>query len=109
LSELRLGPQDAGRTVEVAAGDRLVVALPEIAGTGYTWAVEALPPGGRVLEERYEHAAGTGIGGASQHVFVIDPGGGGSVGLRQSRPGTADARERFEAAVTVSGGPAPPR
>lgn len=105
MSEHRLDPQDAGRTVEVAAGDRVDVALPEIAGTGYTWEVEALPPGGRVVDERYEHAAGTGIGGGSLHVLAIDPGEGGTLRLRHGQPwmGETGVLERFEVTLRVSG------
>src|SRR4029079_15648048 len=77
MSEARLGPEDAGRTVTVAAGDPVVLALPETPGTGYTWEVEEIPPGARVLEERYERPADAGIGAQSQHVFVVAAGCGG--------------------------------
>ena len=105
MSEHRLDPADAGRTVSVAAGDRVVVALPEIGGTGYTWQVESLPPGASVLDERYEQPPGDGIGGTAQHVFVIEPGDGGELRLRQLRPWEGDAGviERFAANVSVSG------
>jgi predicted secreted protein len=101
VSEVRLGPEDAGRTVTVAAGDRLVLALPEIPGTGYTWQVEALPAGAAVREERYEQAAGTGIGGGSRHVFVLDPGAGGPLRLRHGRPWQGDegVSDRYELTV----------
>jgi predicted secreted protein len=110
VSEHRLGTRDAGRTIDVAAGDRLLVALPETAGTGYTWEVEALPSGGRVVDERYEHAA-AGIGGAAEHVFEIEPGGGGTLRLRHWRPwlGDAGVQERYEIALRVTGAPAPGR
>jgi len=89
VSEIRIGPAEAGRTVDVSAGDRVVVALAEIGGTGYTWQVEELPPGGRVVDERYENA-GPGIGATAQHVFVIEPGDGGALRLRQTRPWLGD-------------------
>jgi predicted secreted protein len=104
--EHHLGPEDAGRTVEVAAGDRLVLSLPETAGTGYTWEVEALPPGAEVVEERYEQV-GPGVGGSSRHVFVLSaPGETGQVRLRHLRPwrGEDSVTARYE--VTAS--PAPP-
>jgi predicted secreted protein len=104
--EHHLGPDDAGRTVEVAAGDRLVLSLPETAGTGYTWEVEELPPGAEVVEERYEQI-GPGVGGSSRHVFVLSaPGETGSVRLRHLRPwrGEQSVTDRYE--VTAS--PAPP-
>jgi predicted secreted protein len=96
--EHRLGPEDAGRTVEVAAGDRLVLSLPETAGTGYTWEVEALPPGAEVVEERYEQV-GPGVGGSSRHVFVVSaPGETGELRLRYLRPwrGEDSVTERYE-------------
>jgi predicted secreted protein len=105
VPEHRLGMDDAGRTVEVAAGDRLVLSLPETAGTGYTWSVEDLPPGATVLEERYDLRPEAGIGGASQHVFVLSPPHeAGEVRLVHARPwegASADAApERFALAVT---------
>jgi predicted secreted protein len=98
VPEHRLGPDDAGRTVEVAAGDRLVVRLPEIAGTGFTWQVEELPPGAEVVEERFEDV-GHGAGGTSQHVFVVaSPDAAGPVRLRYLRPwaGERSIAERYE-------------
>ena len=89
MTEHHLGPADAGRTVDVTAGDHVVVALAEIGGTGYTWQVEELPPGARLVDERYEHA-GPGIGATAQHVFVIEPGDGGALRLRQTRPWLGD-------------------
>jgi len=97
VPEHRLGPEDAGRTVEVAAGDRLVLSLPETAGTGYTWQVEALPPGTEVVEERFEQI-GPGVGGSSRHVFVLSaPGEAGKVRLRYLRPWReSSVAERYE-------------
>jgi predicted secreted protein len=105
-----LGPDDAGRTVEVAAGDRLVLSLPETAGTGYTWEVEALPPGAEVVEERYEQV-GPGVGGSSLHVFVLSaPGETGELRLRYLRPwrGEDSVTERYELTASPAapaGGP----
>ena len=106
--EHHLGPDDAGRTVEVAAGDRLVLSLPETAGTGYTWEVEALPPGAEVVEERYEQI-GPGVGGSSRHVFVLSaPGETGQVRLRLLRPWRGEdsvtARYEVTAAPAAPGG-----
>jgi predicted secreted protein len=96
--EHQLGPDDAGRTVEVAAGDRLVVSLPETAGTGYTWQVEELPAGAAVVEERFERV-GPGVGGSSRHVFVLRaPDAEGALRFRYLRPwaGERSVAERYE-------------
>jgi predicted secreted protein len=104
VTESRIGPEDTGRTVEVAAGDRLVVALPETAGTGYTWEVEELPPGSRVVEERYEQSEEGGIGGASAHIFVVETAQGGRLSLRHGRPweGEHGVLERYEVTAKLT-------
>ncbi len=103
MSEIRIGAAQAGRTVAVAAGDHVVVALPEIGGTGYTWQVEALPRGAELVDERYEHS-GPGIGATAQHVFVIAPGGGGEIRLRQARPWLGDEGVIDRYAVSITAG-----
>ena len=100
----RLGPDDAGRTIQVAAGDQLVLSLPETAGTGYTWQVEELPPGAKVVEERFEGAGG-GAGGSSQHVFVVSPPeAAGALRLRLLRPwaGERTVVDRYEVTAAPS-------
>jgi predicted secreted protein len=91
-----LGPEDAGRTIDVAAGDRLVLSLPEIAGTGYTWQIEELPPGAEVVEERFDQVD-PGAGGGSRHVFVIADARG-AVRLHYLRPwaGERTITQRYE-------------
>jgi predicted secreted protein len=103
VTERRIGPKDAGRTVELAAGDRLVLALPENAGTGYTWEIEELPPSARVVEERFEPPANAGIGGASEHLFVLEAPQGGSFRLRHWRSweGEQGVLERYEVTAAV--------
>lgn len=105
MTEHHLGPEDAGRTVTVAAGDRLVLSLPENASTGYTWQVDELPPGARVLEERFELPAGGAIGSSSRHVFVLEPSGEGTLRLRHARPWQPDQSvlDRYE--VTLAAAP----
>jgi len=112
--EHHLGPEDAGRTVPVAAGDRLVLSLPETAGTGYTWEVEELAPGASVVEERFEQV-GPGVGGTSRHVFVLEPPEAeGALRFRYLRPwrGEGSVAERYEvtaAPAPAPGAPGPPR
>ncbi len=104
MGDVRLGPEDAGRTVTVAAGDHLVLAVPENPGTGYTWQMEELPAGASVLEEHYEQPGDAGIGAQTRHVFVLDPGAGGVVRLRHGRPWLGDEGVGDRYAVTVVAG-----
>jgi predicted secreted protein len=105
VTEHRLGPEAAGRTIEVAAGDRLVVALPANSGAGYLWQIEQLPEGAEVLDEHYERLA-KGIGGTNVQVFVMTPGEGGTLRLRHTQPwlGEDGVLERYE--VTIAPAPA---
>lgn len=105
MAEHRLSPGDAGGTLEIEAGDRLVLALPENPGTGYTWEVESLPSGARVIEEHYEQPPGAGIGATSEHVFVVEASGGGTLRLRHGQPwlGEGGAVERYELTVVGPG------
>ncbi len=105
MTDHRLGPQDAGRRLTVAAGDRVILALPETPGTGHTWTVEALPPGAEVLEERYDRPEGAGVGGAAQHVFVLGaPSADGSLRLRHGRAWEGDAGVVERYAVDLAAG-----
>ena len=101
MSDVRIGSAEAGATVAVAAGDRVVLALPEIGGTGYTWEVEELPPGAELVDQRYEQP-GTGVGATGEHVFVIAPGDGGELRLRHVRPWLGDAGVIDRYAVTLA-------
>jgi len=104
MSEVRLGPEDAGRTVTAAAGDRLVLALPETPGTGYTWQVEELPAGARVVDERCEQSSSSGIGGQARRIIVLEAGDGGALRLRRARPwlGEEGVNERYEVTTVVA-------
>lgn len=97
MTEVQLGPGDNGRTIETRPGDRLVIALPETASSGYRWMADELPSGAQVVEERYENAAGGPIGSPSRHVFIVEAAAG-SLRLRQARPtqGEEDVVEHFE-------------
>jgi predicted secreted protein len=110
VTDHRLGAQDAGRTIEVAAGDRLVVALPASSGAGYVWEVEELPEGAELLDERYERPA-PGIGGANMQVFVLTAGEGGTLRLRHTRPwlGEGGVLERYEVAIAPASPTGPAR
>ncbi len=38
-----IGEEEAGKTITLAAGDRLVISLPANPGTGYTWEMQPAP------------------------------------------------------------------
>ena len=106
MGEVRLGPEDDGRTVGMRPGDRLVITLPETASSGYRWMVDQLPSGAQLLEERYESATGGPIGSPSRHVFVLQAAAPGPLRLRHARSTQdgADVVDRFEVALVPATG-----
>jgi len=44
ISQVLLGPEDRGSSVDVREGDAIVVELPENPTTGYRWAVHRIDP-----------------------------------------------------------------
>ena len=104
MSGPRLAREDAGRELELPAGGRFEVALPDLPGAGYTWEVEELPEGARVTNERYE-PRGEGIGGETLHVFELEAPSGGTLRLRQLQPwqGDAGVRDRYEVKLVSPG------
>jgi predicted secreted protein len=72
MADTTLTNPDAGRTVVVDSGDKIVVRLEENRTTAYLWQVEQLDPG--VLElvsDEYQTAAGSGIGGGGERKLVF--------------------------------------
>ena len=83
MADTTLTNADAGRTVAINSGDKIVVRLEENPTTAYVWQVEQLDPG--VLElvsDDYEIAAGSGIGGGGERKLVF----------RANNPGTSPLR-----------------
>jgi inhibitor of cysteine peptidase len=71
---VHLGPDDAGREVTVATGDRLVLRLPENPTTGYLWTWEDT---GALEVTRDETEAGTAPGAGGTRVLevtAVEPG-----------------------------------
>lgn len=67
----RLSDGDSGKTVELAVGASLVIALEENATTGYSWALQGSVPGVlTVVGDEQKAAADTGVvGAAGRHTF----------------------------------------
>lgn len=51
-----LSARDAGSHLEVRAGDRLVLTLPEVPSSGYIWSADQLPSGARVIADNMHDA-----------------------------------------------------
>jgi predicted secreted protein len=81
----RIDASADGETVTIAPGALVELDLPENAGTGYRWALDQLPPGSEVVEDRVEPNAST-PGARAMHVFVV----------RADQPGTLSANLRRE-------------
>jgi len=68
----RIGLADDGGVVTIAPGGLVELALPENAGTGYRWALDPLPPGSELVEDRLERGAlAVGPGAMATRVFVV--------------------------------------
>jgi inhibitor of cysteine peptidase len=71
MATITLTPADSGKTVEVRAGDAIVVRLEENPTTGYRWAAE---PGGDqivALESSDYVSPGAAVGGGGERVFTF--------------------------------------
>ena len=81
MSTVTLTPADNGRTVEVRAGDAVVVRLQENPTTGYRWAAE--PTGEAVALEGFEYVgSGSAVGGGGERVFTFRAKQAGSAAVR---------------------------
>ena len=61
----RIGPDDNGQVVTAAPGGEITLALPQVPGSGYRWALDPLPDGVELVEERSEARPGGGGFGAA--------------------------------------------
>ena len=68
MEPIQLNQADNGRTVTVAAGQQVVVRLPENPTTGYRWE----PPAGiEVVADEYNSPGGTAVGASGERVFTL--------------------------------------
>jgi predicted secreted protein len=74
VTEHRLTPADDGRSLAVDSEDVVVLELPEQAGTGYQWTVEA--SGAAAVHERPADGDPGAPGAGRTRVFEVRPGSG---------------------------------
>ena len=68
MEPIQLNEADDGREVTVAAGQRVMVRLPENPTTGYRWE----PPAGvDVVADEYRSTGGTAVGAGGERVFTL--------------------------------------
>jgi inhibitor of cysteine peptidase len=86
---LTLGEKDTGRTVDLSAGQKLIVRLPSNATTGFQWVVADAGPMTQLGDPVYKAPEGSGAVGASgTQVFTFAAGssGAGELKLEYRRP-----------------------
>ena len=107
MSQVKIGATDSGRTVQVNAGDTVVIELAENIATGYGWEFEELPAGPVALVESTSQAPERAMMGApGRRVIRLQARSSGVavVTLRLRRPWEppTESADRFEIRVTVS-------
>ena len=86
---MALGEKDAGRVVEVGAGQQFTVRLPSNATTGFRWVVVDPGPVTQVGESVYKAPQGPGVvgaGGTETFTFKTGSVGSGELKLEYRRP-----------------------
>ena len=106
MATITLTGADDGKTVDLGAGDDLVLRLKENPTTGYQWALE--PGSDAVLAPQasdYVGGAGPALGGGGERVFTFKAQQAGSATIRlklwRAWEGDKSVTERFAATVRV--------
>jgi inhibitor of cysteine peptidase len=104
MAEIRLDAQDATRLVEAAAGDRLIVTLPESPSTGQSWFAESSDPA--VLQpdgEDFDRVGALIPGGVGTRRFLFLAGrvGDATLSLQLAYPATGTAAQSLSIQVVV--------
>ena len=104
MAEIRLDAQDATRLVEAAAGDRLIVTLPESPSTGQSWFAETSDTA--VLQPDREEFERTGAlmpggGGTRRFLFVAARAGDATLLFKLAFPATGNTAESLSIQVAV--------
>jgi predicted secreted protein len=102
-SVVAITKQDAGRTICVSPGQRVVLELEDISSTGYRW--DFSPPDGSVLSlEANEFLPRPGIGGGGIRRLtyrVVNPGQY-QISLHLKRPWETSSIDQFQAFITAA-------
>lgn len=93
-----------GAVVSAEVGDRVLIRVPENAGTGYQWAIGEVGPGLEVESDRVELPSQLRPGAAAERVFVLRARAGGrdKVELRLRRSWEPEPIEVFRAEISVT-------
>ena len=98
-----LGKQDAGRTINLTPGQRMVLSLDDISTTGYRWDISALDPSVLALEDsRLAPHPGIGAGGARTFTFRANQPGQCELIARLKRPWESEPIEELHATIIVA-------
>lgn len=66
-------PAGEVEVIEANVGERFTVAIPENPGTGYSWSLEASPPGETIELVKDEYGESDGMdGGMQKHFFIFE-------------------------------------
>jgi inhibitor of cysteine peptidase len=102
---MELSEADNGRRIQVGAGERVVVRLPENATTGYVWQVASLTGPARLVADRAEPgAAAPGAGGVRCLELAFDSSGAVTLRAVQRRPWEPDTSVVSEYRLDLSVG-----
>ena len=107
MSQIRLTSSDAGKKVEMAVGDVLVISLPENPTTGFRWAFDFLDKELFLVQnDEYTVASSSGVGGGGQRIFSLasQKSGESQIQLKRWREweGDSSVRERFGFHVRIT-------
>ena len=100
-----LTERDDGRTIELRVGERIILELPEIAGTGYRWALEDPVPAALEVREEPFRADSKALGSGGTAAWTVVAKAPADVPLRlklwRAWEGDASIRQRFEAMLHI--------
>ncbi|HEX8969139.1 MAG TPA: protease inhibitor I42 family protein [Chloroflexota bacterium] len=106
MTALRLSRTDDGVVAQVGVGDVVEIRLAENPSTGFTWAIEPLPPMVRLEDTAFQAPpdAAIGTGGTRLARFRVAASGQATIRLKHWRDweGDASVTERFSVTLRVS-------
>ena len=106
MAEKTITTSDAGRTIEVRAGQRVVLRLPDNPTTGFRWELDSHDGAMVEVGEGTFTRAGDGVGsgGVSEWTLLPKAPGTTSVSLKRWRPweGERSVKERFAVTLAIA-------